>query len=211
MWPSTSPAASTQPLTWARTIWSFLPTRVTGWTSGCPAGCCGQHVTWAPPHRRTMVTTMPGARPLPRASTTWTLTYTTYIYYHGYDGYTKYCADHLFGIVDDLGILEPGDDAATANYGGRTPTREEWYELINKPSFSGPPETGSLDYGSPALTATLSFCPPPATIVIVRSSTLGASAPTGRVRSALTTRPTRGPGHHALDLPHPRVFCPRSA
>ncbi|MDY6289375.1 MAG: hypothetical protein SPM02_07975 [Bacteroidales bacterium] len=54
----------------------------------------------------------------------------TYIY-HGYDGYTKYCADHLFGIVDDLGILEPGDDAATANYGGRTPTREEWEELIN--------------------------------------------------------------------------------
>ena len=51
--------------------------------------------------------------------------------YYRYHGYTKYCADHLFGIVDDLGILEPGDDAATANYGGRTPTREEWEELIN--------------------------------------------------------------------------------
>jgi len=30
-----------------------------------------------------------------------------------------------------LTILQPGDDAATANYGGRTPTYEEWQELLN--------------------------------------------------------------------------------
>ena len=29
-----------------------------------------------------------------------------------------------------LNTLLPGDDAATANYGGRTPTAEEWHELI---------------------------------------------------------------------------------
>ena len=32
---------------------------------------------------------------------------------------------------DGLTILQSGDDAATANYGGRTPTKEEWQELTN--------------------------------------------------------------------------------
>lgn len=31
---------------------------------------------------------------------------------------------------DGLTTLQPGDDAATAHYGGRTPTREEWQELL---------------------------------------------------------------------------------
>ena len=31
---------------------------------------------------------------------------------------------------DFLRILQPSDDAATANYGGRTPTKEEWHELL---------------------------------------------------------------------------------
>lgn len=32
---------------------------------------------------------------------------------------------------DGLTTLQPGDDAATANYGGHTPTKEEWQELID--------------------------------------------------------------------------------
>ena len=46
---------------------------------------------------------------------------------------TKYNTLTDFGTVDNLTTLEAGDDAATVNLGGgaRTPTREEWQELIN--------------------------------------------------------------------------------
>lgn len=61
--------------------------------------------------------------------------WTTYIYCNGdYDQLTKYCSNSSYGyngFTDNLTILQPGDDAATANYGGRTPTKEEWQELIN--------------------------------------------------------------------------------
>jgi len=61
--------------------------------------------------------------------------WTTYIYCNGdYNQLTKYCNRSSFGyngFTDNLTILQPGDDAATANYGGRTPTEEEWEELIN--------------------------------------------------------------------------------
>lgn len=48
---------------------------------------------------------------------------------------TKYCTDSDYGnngFTDNLTTLQPGDDAATANWGGgaRTPTKEEWGELI---------------------------------------------------------------------------------
>ncbi len=60
---------------------------------------------------------------------------TTYIYCNGdYYLLTKYCSNSDYGyngFTDNLTILQPGDDAATANYGGRTPTKEEWQELIN--------------------------------------------------------------------------------
>ena len=36
--------------------------------------------------------------------------------------------------LDNLTILQPSDDAATVNYGGRTPTKEEWQELIDHTS-----------------------------------------------------------------------------
>ena len=47
----------------------------------------------------------------------------------------KYCTDSAFGLngfVDDLTLLEPADDAATANWGAdwRTPTIAEWEELF---------------------------------------------------------------------------------
>ena len=44
---------------------------------------------------------------------------------------TKYNTSSYYGVVDNLTTLQPGDDAATANYGGRTPTEEEWRELID--------------------------------------------------------------------------------
>ena len=46
---------------------------------------------------------------------------------------TKYNTSTDYGTVDSLTTLEPVDDAATVNLGGgaRTPTREEWQELIN--------------------------------------------------------------------------------
>ena len=46
---------------------------------------------------------------------------------------TKYNTMTYFGTVDSLTTLEPGDDAATANMGGdaRTPTYDEWNELLN--------------------------------------------------------------------------------
>lgn len=47
---------------------------------------------------------------------------------------TKYCNDASWGYqgyTDNLTTLQSGDDAATANYGGRTPTPAEWSELIN--------------------------------------------------------------------------------
>ena len=49
-------------------------------------------------------------------------------------GLTKYCnisSCGYFGYTDGLTILQPGDDAATANYVGRMPTKEEWQELYN--------------------------------------------------------------------------------
>lgn len=61
----------------------------------------------------------------------------TYIYTCGgfYD-LTKYCTYPgcgCNGYTDNLTILQPGDDAATANWGGgaRMPTKEEWQELYN--------------------------------------------------------------------------------
>ena len=58
----------------------------------------------------------------------------TYRYCNGdNDQLTKYCyaSDYGYnGFTDNLTILQSGDDAATANYGGRTPTFDEWLELI---------------------------------------------------------------------------------
>ena len=49
----------------------------------------------------------------------------------------KYCSDSFYGVdgfVDSLTVLEPVDDAVTANWGDdwRTPTKEEWEELYQK-------------------------------------------------------------------------------
>ena len=62
-------------------------------------------------------------------------TWSNYRYSNGdYDQITKYCNNSAYGyngFTDGLTTLQPGDDAATANYGGRTPTQAEWQELID--------------------------------------------------------------------------------
>ena len=58
---------------------------------------------------------------------------------------TKYCNDPLVGyngFTDNLTILQPGDDAATANFGGRTPTKEEWEELMNNTTATWTTQNG---------------------------------------------------------------------
>lgn len=66
--------------------------------------------------------------------------WSTYLYTcnddYDWDGLTKYCNDSdsgCNGFTDNLTILQPGDDAAVANWGGgaRMPTRQEWEELDN--------------------------------------------------------------------------------
>lgn len=65
--------------------------------------------------------------------------YDTYNYYRcdNFDcGWIKYCNDSATGYhnyMDNLTILQPGDDAATVNWGGgaRMPTIEEWEELCS--------------------------------------------------------------------------------
>ena len=66
-----------------------------------------------------------------------TYNWSTYQYCNGsYNTLTKYCQNSSYGyngFTDDLTTLEPGDDAATANWGNgwRMPTKEEWQELYN--------------------------------------------------------------------------------
>lgn len=60
----------------------------------------------------------------------------TYNYGYEEDGFlyiTKYNTDSYYGPVDNLTILQSGDDAATVNWGrsARMPTIEEWQELMN--------------------------------------------------------------------------------
>ena len=59
----------------------------------------------------------------------------------GYDDFTKYCTKPEFGyngFTDNLKTLESSDDAATVNWGEgwRTPTINEWIELLTKCSYT---------------------------------------------------------------------------
>ena len=61
--------------------------------------------------------------------------------------FNKYCTDSVYGLngfVDKLTILEPADDAATANWGAdwRTPTMEEWDELLQNTTFAKATQNG---------------------------------------------------------------------
>ena len=66
-----------------------------------------------------------------------TYNWSTYQYCMGsYNTMTKYCQNSSYGyngFTDELTTLEPGDDAATANWGNgwRMPTKAEFEELFN--------------------------------------------------------------------------------
>ena len=60
---------------------------------------------------------------------------------------TKYCTDSCWGLngfVDNLTVLEPDDDAATANWGvdWRMATKEEWEELYRKTTCTWTTQNG---------------------------------------------------------------------
>ena len=67
-----------------------------------------------------------------------TYNWSTYVYCNGdYNQLTKYCTQSDFGFngfTDNLKTLQSSDDAATANWGEgwRTPTYNEWVELLSK-------------------------------------------------------------------------------
>ena len=63
--------------------------------------------------------------------------WSTYKYGTDYDLFTKYCNDSDYGkngFTDNKTVLDPEDDAATANWGGawRMPTKVEMIELRNR-------------------------------------------------------------------------------
>jgi uncharacterized protein (TIGR02145 family) len=60
---------------------------------------------------------------------------------------TKYCNNSVYGyngFTDNLTILQPSDDAATANWGNgwRMPTREEWQELYQNTTHTWTTQNG---------------------------------------------------------------------
>ena len=63
---------------------------------------------------------------------------------YDWDTYRYYTTERLTKYTgsDGLTILQPGDDAATANYGGRTPTAEEWQELMDNTTASWTTQNG---------------------------------------------------------------------
>ena len=73
--------------------------------------------------------------------------WSTYIYGSNWNQLTKYCSDFYFGyngFTDNLTILLPEDDAATANWGSdwRMPTREEWQELYQNTTHTWTTQNG---------------------------------------------------------------------
>ncbi len=58
----------------------------------------------------------------------------TYKWLDDYENLTKYCTSESQGIVDDNTVLDPEDDAAHVNWGGkwRMPTYDEWDELLQR-------------------------------------------------------------------------------
>ena len=74
--------------------------------------------------------------------------WSTYQYCMGsYNTLTKYCNSSDFGyngFTDNLTILQPSDDAATANWGNgwRMPTKEEWQELYQNTTHTWTTQNG---------------------------------------------------------------------
>ena len=75
--------------------------------------------------------------------------WSTYNYCKGSDKtIAKYCDDSSYGTVDNKTVLEPSDDAATANWGAawRMPTHEEQVELNEKCKWTWTTRNGVKGY-----------------------------------------------------------------
>ena len=76
--------------------------------------------------------------------------WSTYKYGSMGDKFTKYCPPNSYaiGIVDHKTVLDPEDDAATANWGGawRMPTIAEQEELINNCTWTWTTQNGVNGY-----------------------------------------------------------------
>ena len=74
--------------------------------------------------------------------------WSTYKYCNGnYVQLTKYCSNSYYGyngFTDNLTVLQPSDDAATANWGNdwRMPTLEEWQELLSNTTVTWTTQNG---------------------------------------------------------------------
>lgn len=71
----------------------------------------------------------------------------TYAYGNSYDQLTKYCNESDYGLngfTDNRTTIEASDDAATVNIGGgaRTPTKDEWLELIDNTTSTWTTQNG---------------------------------------------------------------------
>ena len=78
-----------------------------------------------------------------------TYDWSTYKYCNGsLTTLTKYCNDTRFGVKDNKFVLDPADDAATANWGGvwRTPTADEVVELLQKCTWTWITQKGVNGY-----------------------------------------------------------------
>ena len=80
-----------------------------------------------------------------------TYNWSTYKYGTDYDQLTKYCSDSNYGkdgFTDNKTVLDPEDDAATANWGGewRMPTKAEQDELRNNCTWTWITQSGVNGY-----------------------------------------------------------------
>jgi hypothetical protein len=80
-----------------------------------------------------------------------TYDWSTYKYGTNYDQLTKYCSNSSYGkdgFVDNKTVLDPEDDAATANWGGawRMPTKAEQDELRNNCTWTWTTQNGVNGY-----------------------------------------------------------------
>lgn len=78
-----------------------------------------------------------------------TYSWSTYKYCKGSSStMTKYCTDSSYGTVDNKTVLEPSDDAATANWGAawRMPTHAEQEELNKKCTWTWTTRNGVNGY-----------------------------------------------------------------
>ena len=78
----------------------------------------------------------------------WFYSWSTYKYANGDDDQlTKYCNDSIFGykgFTDDLTVLQPADDAATANWGSGwcMPSVDQWQELYQNTDHNWTTQNG---------------------------------------------------------------------